>query len=1033
MNSEARRPDQGAPSRDRVSEVYSGQAMGPVFQRHLRARIHWMCSQARGPRVLDAGCSQGIAALLLGREGLEVVGVDVEPEAIAEAEQALAAEPEAVRSRVRFLVGNLLDPPADLGRFDSILAGELLEHLVQPERLVQRCWELLRDDGLLVVTVPFGLHPHPDHKQTFYLGGLVSTLSPYFVIERLRLLHTAEGADSPAPLIGAVARKQPSPTPVHLPADDRWLTLYDEAAAAADTRYVSQLERATRRAYDLEQRLRAREVELKSGQAQARESARELEAVRAQEQRLQADLEVAREREQGLRSELEAARAHEERVRSELEAARGEQQRLRALLEATQARVQQQGDQLSAARAREEELRVKLRTAAQREQELRAAGREQDRALTHLRRRLAMMEGATSYRLGLLIVRSLQRPYLLPLLPFRMVAMLGRAAGAKLRRRGRRPEPPPVPRPPAPAPPRPREEAGARAVASRAEPRPSLPAVEEETDTDRLLVAGRYEDPRRTRDLRVAVIMDEFSLACFGPECHLITIRPDNWRPVLRRERPHFLLVESAWKGNGGSWEYRVARYDYPGREELERLVEWCRDQGVPTAFWNKEDPVHFERFLPSARLFDFVFTSDANCIPRYREALGHERVYALPFAAQPRLHNPIRVPGYREKAVCFAGSYYRNRHPERRAEMDWLLAAGLEFGLEIYDRTFGAADQGAGDLGFPPQFASAVVGGVPYGEIARVYKGYRAFLNVNSVADSPTMFSRRVFELLACGTPVVSTPARGIDELLGREVVQVVSSPEEARAALARLLEDERWREQLGLAGQRLVAARHTYAHRLHGIASRLGLPVEPPGGPRIGAVLWADGTSDPAPTAARLAAAGDLDIEFVVAAPPGEVGAIRDQVERAAQGRPVVVLAASDPAAGAWWQDALRASSAEYLALFAPGDHYGPHYLTDLARALGYAGADVVGKACFFSAEAGGAPRLVREGPEYSYTARLLPSATLARRDLLLQLGWPGERLHDPGLLESWAAAGARFFSADRFNYVRGGGDRAEWDSDV
>ena len=46
-------------------------------------------------------------------------------------------------------------------------------------------------------------------------------------------------------------------------------------------------------------------------------------------------------------------------------------------------------------------------------------------------------------------------------------------------------------------------------------------------------------------------------------------------------------------------------------------------------------------------------------------------------------------------------------------------------------------------------------------------YRAYKIFLNVNSVHESPTMFSRRVFELLSSYTNVLSTPSVGITEIL--------------------------------------------------------------------------------------------------------------------------------------------------------------------------------------------------------------------------------------------------------------------------
>lgn len=59
--------------------------------------------------------------------------------------------------------------------------------------------------------------------------------------------------------------------------------------------------------------------------------------------------------------------------------------------------------------------------------------------------------------------------------------------------------------------------------------------------------------------------------------------------------------------------------------------------------------------------LFDYVFTTDANCLERYEQDLGHDRVDVLPFAAQPVIHNPVGL-SYSEKAgVAFAGAWYKS------------------------------------------------------------------------------------------------------------------------------------------------------------------------------------------------------------------------------------------------------------------------------------------------------------------------------------------------------------------------------------
>jgi len=350
-------------------------------------------------------------------------------------------------------------------------------------------------------------------------------------------------------------------------------------------------------------------------------------------------------------------------------------------------------------------------------------------------------------------------------------------------------------------------------------------------DPDRPPAAIAPVSPRGRRPgepLRVASILDEMSEACFAPECELVPLTLEGWREQLKQSPPDLLLVESAWSGNDGEWQYRVAQYprkDLTGLPALRELVGACRAGGVPTAFWNKEDPVHFERFAEAASLFDHVFTTDARCVERYRELPGERTVTPLPFAAQPRIHNPVAVVPERSASPCFAGAWYRDRHPDRRRALEALLDAARPFGLVVYDRRFGGDD---GAFGFPDRFAPHILGKLPYERILDVYKSHRAFLNANSVADSPTMCSRRVFELAACDTAILSTPAVALSSLFGSGAIAEAGEESEAREALELLLGDEAERRRRTRAARRAVFAEHTYAHRLATIAATAGL--EPP-----------------------------------------------------------------------------------------------------------------------------------------------------------------------------------------------------------
>lgn len=318
------------------------------------------------------------------------------------------------------------------------------------------------------------------------------------------------------------------------------------------------------------------------------------------------------------------------------------------------------------------------------------------------------------------------------------------------------------------------------------------------------------------RHLRVAAVVDEFTRASLAPEVKLFNLDARLWPIELARFRPDLIFVESAWRGAGDSWKGKIASYEGRRRSRmLSALRLAARAARIPTAFWNKEDPVHFDRFIDAARGFDFVFSTAREKLDDYRRVLGlpTSHVAALPFGVQPRIYSPPQPGAPRSDAVVFAGSFGESHFPERRRQLEMLLDGALEADgeLVIFDRTAVAPNP---DKAFPTRFRHAIRGSRDYRALADEYRRARVGLNVNSVTGSETMFSRRVFEMLACGLPVVSGPGRGIEVLLPG-MVRVVSSAVEARDAICSPIEPD----------PTAVIGDHSMARRLEIVARAVGL----------------------------------------------------------------------------------------------------------------------------------------------------------------------------------------------------------------
>jgi SAM-dependent methyltransferase len=892
--------------RDRIAAAYLGHWGSPSTQQRARDRIDWMAAHAKGPRILDIGCSDGILALLLARTGRYVVGVDIELSAIAAARELLDTEPAAVHKRVELRVADALTVDLGESAFDTVVLGEVIEHLADPSAMLDRAATLLKPEGRLVLTTPFGYFPHSDHRQEFRTTQLVSLLSARFIIDDLAVVDGYFRVRAHA-LTDPVLEERRAPGPYQL------LVTTEEAAVVSQKHLYGQLE--------------------------------------------------------GLRGQLTLKK-------SKLTAS-FESLLTRALLMVEKERMLTEKERMLAKKIR----RLRLQ-------------------LDQQKREVAIAQEGLRQELGRAVEKSLRSPFGAVRLPFRIAKAYRRArhrAAAELL-----------------AP-----EAGGQSAVVRSNNRGQLERTISHRDISSVFPPYPYPERAPRSAARVATILDEFSDTCFRYEANLIRLTKEFWREQVEHERPQFLFVESAWHGNRGNWRGLIMNADDTLDNPLDELVNYCKAQAIPTVFWNKEDSPHFEVFIGAAAKFDYVFTSDANCIERYHARLGHQRVTALPFAAQPAIHNPIGKVESDEYEIAFAGTWHEKRHEERRALLPILLDAATHHKLHIFDRM--SEHTHTDHYKFPEKYAPFLRLALAYPNVLSAYRSFKVFLNVNSVTDSPTMFARRVFEILASSTAVVSTASIGIEQMLG-DAVSIVHDEEEARAEMDKLLSDAGYRQRKSHLGYRKVTQQHTYAARFLTIVRALGLDVDDsPASPKVSVIIPLDDVRwlENALGNVRRQKYANIEPLWIV-----KDGAASKLAERVMDGCPAgrILEVGADASLAGMLGRGIDAAEGALIGAFDPRDLYGPEFIGDLVLAFTYADAAVVGKAAYFGVTPGGAPVLHEPALRYRHVDRVLGTAWLARRELLQRRRIDQMLRVENGCPMLACSDGAgKMYSADPYNYLR------------
>ncbi|MBO2465572.1 glycosyltransferase family protein [Actinomadura violacea] len=443
---------------------------------------------------------------------------------------------------------------------------------------------------------------------------------------------------------------------------------------------------------------------------------------------------------------------------------------------------------------------------------------------------------------------------------------------------------------------------------------------------------------------------------------------PGGWREAFEERPPGLLLVESV-----------------PTALPVADMAAWCRERGVPTAYWDTGAGLG-----EAAAHFDHVFTVDAAAVPEHRRSLGHDRVHHLPLAAQPRLHNPMRVQDHGRYPLLYEGEYDKAAEP--------LIAPAPRLGAHFFA------------TGFPRLYRQRVAPPRPYEEAVAIRKRFRVL-----IAPEP----RLAYEAAAAGVPLIhhradASPAFG----------PAVQDTKEAQRTLRALLRSSELRDRQAHLALRRVHAEHTYGHRVDTLLEHLGTGPAPVRPPSVSLVLSTCRAEQIASSIEQIAAQTWRPLQLVLVLHRLDLDA-RDVEKRAiAAGIDDVVVrkAGASLSLGECLNLGIEAADGSYIGKVDDDELYGPHYVSDLLPAFSYTEAGVVGKLAHYAhLESFNATVLRYPEHEHRYVDVVRGGAVLGDGDLMRTYRFADRGCgEDTDLFQRLRADGVRVYAADRFSFV-------------
>lgn len=122
-------------------------------------------------RTIEVGCGMSPFPLMVAKLGNESWGLDFAPKTMQKMRKKI--------SQVNYVVGDALKTPFKSAYFKNVVCGEVIEHILEPNKLLKELNRICKPGGTIVISTPNLEFDDPEHLWEFKEKDLRQMLKPY--------------------------------------------------------------------------------------------------------------------------------------------------------------------------------------------------------------------------------------------------------------------------------------------------------------------------------------------------------------------------------------------------------------------------------------------------------------------------------------------------------------------------------------------------------------------------------------------------------------------------------------------------------------------------------------------------------------------------------------------------------------------------------------------------------------------------------------------------------------------------------------